>query len=178
MHNLKEEVTCSVCIHLFEEPKQLPCLHIFCLECLNDLARTSGRHRNIKCPLCQVEVAVPESGSMETHGSHSPKTHRMQMRISYAETIGEGKWRTFKTLFLCTNLMHFVEFFFFENLVVYRGTEVFYMNGLSLRAARRLWSRLCLLVDDLFLIIVITVLFKNCVGVLRSRWTLINLGND
>ena len=66
MHNLKEEVTCSVCIHLYEEPKQLPCLHIFCLECLNDLARTSTRHGKIKCPLCQVEVAVPESGSMET----------------------------------------------------------------------------------------------------------------
>ena len=66
MHNLKEEVTCSVCIHLYEEPKQLPCLHIFCLECLNDLARTSTRHGKIKCPLCQIEVAVPESGSMET----------------------------------------------------------------------------------------------------------------
>ena len=25
-----------------------------------------------------------------THGSHSPKTRRMQMRISYAETTGEG----------------------------------------------------------------------------------------
>ena len=66
MHNLKEEVTCSVCIHLYEEPKQLPCLHIFCLECLNDLARTSTRHGKIKCPLCQIEVAVPGSGSMET----------------------------------------------------------------------------------------------------------------
>ena len=66
MHNLKEEVTCSVCIHLYEEPKQLPCLHIFCLECLNNLARTSARLGKIKCPLCQIEVAVPESGSMET----------------------------------------------------------------------------------------------------------------
>ncbi|KAL9968711.1 hypothetical protein ACROYT_G020829 [Oculina patagonica] len=66
MHNLKEEVTCSVCIHLYKEPKQLPCLHIFCLECLNDLARTSTRHGKIKCPLCQIEVAVPESGTMET----------------------------------------------------------------------------------------------------------------
>ena len=66
MHNLKEEVTCSVCIHLYEEPKQLPCLHIFCLECLNDLARTSTCHGKIKCPLCQIEVVVPESGSMET----------------------------------------------------------------------------------------------------------------
>ena len=66
MHNLKEEVTCSVCIHLYTNPKQLPCLHIFCLECLNDLARTSARHGQIKCPICQTEVAVPESGTMET----------------------------------------------------------------------------------------------------------------
>ena len=66
MHNLKEEVTCSVCIHLYTNPKQLPCLHIFCLECINDLARTSARHGKIKCPICQTEVAVPESGTMET----------------------------------------------------------------------------------------------------------------
>ena len=66
MHNLKEEVTCSVCIHLYTNPKQLPCLHIFCLECLNDLARTSARHGKIKCPICQTEVAVPESGTMES----------------------------------------------------------------------------------------------------------------
>ena len=26
------------CVHLYTEPKQLPCLHIFCLECLNNLA--------------------------------------------------------------------------------------------------------------------------------------------
>ena len=66
MHNLREEVSCSVCIHLYKEPKQLPCLHIFCLECLNDLTRTNARHGKIKCPLCQIELAVPDSGTMET----------------------------------------------------------------------------------------------------------------
>ena len=66
MYNLKEEVTCSVCIQLYTNPKQLPCLHIFCLECLNNLARTSTRYGKIKCPICQAEVAVPESGTMET----------------------------------------------------------------------------------------------------------------
>ena len=66
MYNLKEEVTCSVCIQLYTNPKQLPCLHIFCLECLNNLARTSTRYGKIKCPICQAEVAVPETGTMET----------------------------------------------------------------------------------------------------------------
>ena len=66
MHNLKEEVSCSVCMQLYREPKQLPCLHIFCLECLNNIVRTSARHGKIKCPLCQIEVAVPERGTMKT----------------------------------------------------------------------------------------------------------------
>ena len=66
MYNLKEEVTCSVCIHLYTNPKQLPCLHIFCLECLNNLARTSTRRGKIKCPICETEVAVSETGTMET----------------------------------------------------------------------------------------------------------------
>ena len=66
MHNLKEEVSCSVCMQLYREPKQLPCLHIFCLECLNSIVRTSARHGKIKCPLCQIEVAVPKSGTTET----------------------------------------------------------------------------------------------------------------
>ena len=66
MYNLKEEVTCSVCMQLYTNPKQLPCLHIFCLQCLNNLARTSARFGKIKCPLCQREVAVPDSGTLET----------------------------------------------------------------------------------------------------------------
>ena len=66
MYNLREEVTCSVCMQLYTNPKQLPCLHIFCLHCLNNLARTSARGGKIKCPLCQREVAVPESGTLET----------------------------------------------------------------------------------------------------------------
>ena len=66
MYNLREEVTCSVCMQLYTNPKQLPCLHVFCLQCLNNLARTSARYGKIKCPLCQRDVAVPESGTLET----------------------------------------------------------------------------------------------------------------
>ena len=66
MYSLKEEVTCSVCKQLYTSPKQLPCLHIFCLQCLNNLARTSARGGKIKCPLCQREVDIPESGTLDT----------------------------------------------------------------------------------------------------------------
>ena len=66
MYSLKKEVTCSVCMQLYTNPKQLPCLHIFCLQCLNNLARTSANSGKIKCPLCQREVDIPESGTLDT----------------------------------------------------------------------------------------------------------------
>ena len=57
--NIHEEVSCSVCMVTFTEPKQLPCLHSFCLHCLEGIQRTSGRHDVITCPECRRESQVP-----------------------------------------------------------------------------------------------------------------------
>lgn len=65
LDNLYEEVSCSVCMNSFNDPKQLPCLHSFCLPCLKNILRTSGRHDIIKCPDCRTECEVPESGNLE-----------------------------------------------------------------------------------------------------------------
>ena len=64
LDNLHEEVSCSVCMTTFTEPKILPCLHTFCLHCLNGILRTSGRHDIIPCPECRREVQVPSSGNL------------------------------------------------------------------------------------------------------------------
>ena len=63
LDNLHEEVSCSVCMTTFTEPKMLPCLHTFCLHCLNVILRTSGRHDIITCPECRRDVQVPSSGN-------------------------------------------------------------------------------------------------------------------
>ena len=67
MQSLKEKVSCLVCNNMNKDPKQLPCFHVFCLECLNDLIKTSTDNGKIKCPstVCQIEVVVPETGMME-----------------------------------------------------------------------------------------------------------------
>ena len=65
LDNLHEEVSCSVCMTTFTEPKTLPCLHSFCLHCLNGILRTSGRHNIIPCPECRREVQVPGSGNLK-----------------------------------------------------------------------------------------------------------------
>ena len=65
LNNLHEEVSCSVCMVTFTDPKQLPCLHSFCLHCLNGILRTSGRHDIITCPECRRESRVPSSGNLK-----------------------------------------------------------------------------------------------------------------
>ena len=62
LHNLHEEVSCSVCMSSFTDPKILPCFHTFCLHCLNELQKTSGKHGEITCPECRGKFQVPGSG--------------------------------------------------------------------------------------------------------------------
>ena len=63
LNNLHDEVSCSVCMCTFTDPKQLPCLHSFCLHCLNGIQRTSGVHGKITCPECRRQFQIPGSGN-------------------------------------------------------------------------------------------------------------------
>ncbi|CAH3027053.1 unnamed protein product [Porites evermanni] len=42
---------------------QLPCLHSFCLHCLNGIQRTSGLQGKITCPECKRQFEIPGSGN-------------------------------------------------------------------------------------------------------------------
>ena len=64
LNNFHEEVSCSVCMCNYTDPKQLPCLHSFCLHCLNEIQRTSGRRDKIACPECRQEFNVPDNGNL------------------------------------------------------------------------------------------------------------------
>ena len=63
LDNLHDEVSCSVCMCTFTDPKQLPCLHSFCLQCLNGIQRTSGVHGKITCPECRKQFKIRGSGN-------------------------------------------------------------------------------------------------------------------
>ena len=54
-----------MCMCKFTDPKQLPCLHSFCLHCLNGIQRTSANPNVIACPECRQEFRVPESGDLQ-----------------------------------------------------------------------------------------------------------------
>ena len=64
-HNLREEVSCSVCSDLFTDPKHLSCLHSFCLKCLRGWYETCEGGDAIRCPKCQTFSQVPASGDLK-----------------------------------------------------------------------------------------------------------------
>ena len=63
LHNCHDEVSCSVCMCTFTDPKQLPCLHSFCLHCLKGIQQKSGVHGKITCPECKRQFEIPGRGN-------------------------------------------------------------------------------------------------------------------
>ena len=61
--NIQHEVCCFVCKRTFTDPKQLPCLHSFCLHCLNGIQRTGGVRGKITCPECKTQFQISGSGN-------------------------------------------------------------------------------------------------------------------
>ena len=66
LDNIYEHVCCPVCTNRFTNPKQLPCLHSFCLHCLQRIQATSGIRDTILCPECRENFAIPGNGDLNT----------------------------------------------------------------------------------------------------------------
>ncbi len=60
--NLRKEAECPLCLETVNEPKTLPCLHSFCLQCLDKHAGYARRQlqTTIKCPVCLTCFQIPE----------------------------------------------------------------------------------------------------------------------
>ena len=64
--NLKKQVTCSICLDTYTEPKTVSCLHTFCCQCLERHARVvSQRQGKFRCPECQAEIDLPEGNRFD-----------------------------------------------------------------------------------------------------------------
>nr|XP_058951757.1 E3 ubiquitin-protein ligase TRIM71-like [Pocillopora verrucosa] len=60
--SLKKEAECPLCLETVKDPKTLPCLHSFCLRCIDKHAGYAKRklEATIKCPVCQACFQIPE----------------------------------------------------------------------------------------------------------------------
>jgi len=53
---------CSICLENFDQPKSLPCLHTFCLKCLQNLCQNVRPGQRKGCPICRKEFRIPNDG--------------------------------------------------------------------------------------------------------------------
>ena len=62
---LRKEAECPICLETVKEPKTLPCLHSFCLQCLDKLAGFARRQlqTTINCPVCLARFHISEGDS-------------------------------------------------------------------------------------------------------------------
>jgi len=54
--------SCSICLETFKEPKVLPCIHTFCLQCLDTYYEDKDPNEETTCPLCRKLFLIPLGG--------------------------------------------------------------------------------------------------------------------
>ena len=61
---IEDQLTCPVCLDQFTDPRTLPCLHSFCVQCLKGLPlNQKGNDRySLSCPTCRTEADLNQQG--------------------------------------------------------------------------------------------------------------------
>ena len=88
LKNLKEHVTCSICLDTYTKPKTIACLHTFCCECLERHALASQKQGFYRCPECQAQIRIPEEKRFDNLPSSF--LHNSLLSLLAVRRSGEG----------------------------------------------------------------------------------------
>ena len=66
LSELKAITECSICTETFQDPRILPCIHTFCLRCMQQMAKQGNKKPGDKlsCPICRKEITVTDDEAM------------------------------------------------------------------------------------------------------------------
>ena len=59
---LEEQLNCSICLDIYDDPKLLQCFHTYCRKCLVNLVRDQQGDLSLTCPICRQDTPVPANG--------------------------------------------------------------------------------------------------------------------
>src|SRR6218665_659824 len=84
---LREITECPICMNVFMDPRILPCIHTFCLECLKRISETAKKDPGdmLPCPLCRKEFLIPADGI-----NGVPKNFFLENLLQYKMTLQVG----------------------------------------------------------------------------------------
>ena len=88
LKNLKEHVTCSICLDTYTKPKTIACLHTFCCECLERHALTNQKQEFYRCPECHAQIRIPEGKRFDNLPSSF--LHNSLLSLLAVRRSGEG----------------------------------------------------------------------------------------
>ena len=69
LEKLNEQLTCSICLEQYTNPKLLPCFHVFCEKCLQPVVRQTPQGQIVECPNCRQPTSLPENGVSGLQGA-------------------------------------------------------------------------------------------------------------
>ena len=63
LKKLEQQLSCSICLDTYSNPRELQCHHVYCEKCLDKLVDRDQRgQRSLTCPNCRQVTPVPVSG--------------------------------------------------------------------------------------------------------------------
>ena len=80
--------TCQICLEVFDNPKSLPCIHGFCLKCLECHFKDKKPGDEVPCPSCRKEFKIPPEG-LDGLQHHFFIQHLVDVRNVSSKSTGE-----------------------------------------------------------------------------------------
>ncbi|CAH1802968.1 unnamed protein product, partial [Owenia fusiformis] len=72
--HVKETLKCKVCFGILDDPKTLPCMHTYCLKCLDKLVLRKEEEWSVECPECRKVHILPDGGLRAFKSSYTMNT--------------------------------------------------------------------------------------------------------
>lgn len=72
---LRSKITCAICSKYYATPKTLPCLHSFCLACLEAISTDKTGMLQLTCPSCQKEFSEVDKALVDLPNAFQINRH-------------------------------------------------------------------------------------------------------
>ena len=69
LQKTQDQLTCGICLELYQQPKLLRCAHVYCEQCLQRIVRGGKEGETIPCPHCRKDTTIPIAGVQGLQGA-------------------------------------------------------------------------------------------------------------
>ena len=92
------DATCAKCDEYYKDPRMLPCLHTFCLQCLEKELRMQESQDTLHCPNCKEMTGLSENGisdlPQDIHKAHEAEIARISEKVGDTNELCESCGRS------------------------------------------------------------------------------------